>query len=175
MSDDTPCLHRGVARALERLAGDMLIADSGPHVAFIVGVDQTGEPDLWIAGSDGKSHNIARISVARVNESARPAPWTWDDLAAASTFLSDLVSGLQPYNHRGFDDPVRGAVDYARRQRDHRRERALQKMIEKQQKFKCTCGLYFRTERGMKQHRARAWIHKGEPGGLPAGHRAEFP
>lgn len=122
--------HRGVARALEDLAGRMAIADDGPHVAFVVGVMPDGRPTMWIAQPDGTQHDLDRCGFARTCDPAptdadgrRDAPWTIVDLIDAASYFRDVSVIL----------PQVGAGDrthaHAIRRHEHRQEHLLRHMI----------------------------------------------
>ncbi|WP_116996345.1 hypothetical protein [Desertimonas flava] len=116
--------HRSVAEALERLAGQVMIADDGPHVAFVIGVNIGDPPSLWVCDRQGDVVPFDHVRnatdrpdpTAPSTETGRAAPWTPGDLAEASALVHDLLIAWQHTN-----DPEQ-ALDQARRMYRRRRD-----------------------------------------------------
>jgi hypothetical protein len=118
--------HRSVAQALERLAGDVLIADDGPHVAIVLGVNPDRPPSVWFADRDGHHYPIDALLSPDGDESPaadlgagfamQQAPFTLYDVVVVQRWLCDFVGA---FSATGEFDTARRMADAAwRRYRD---------------------------------------------------------
>ena len=96
MNDRFDHPHQGVAKALERLAERMVIADDGPYVAFVIGVNVEGHPTMWAADMNGCPTDLRRMSWGKKTETAtQPVPWTFSDLEDADRWLGFYRMGCR--------------------------------------------------------------------------------
>lgn len=128
--------HRGVARGLEDLAGRMVIADDGPHVAFVIGVLPDGRPTMWVVQADGTQHELDKFGFTRRDGDGGVPPdptsgeprgeaccWTLSDLIDAGCYLHD-VAVILPRTGDGAK-----THQHAIRRHEHRQDHLLRHMI----------------------------------------------
>lgn len=156
-------VHRSVARGLERLADDMAIADDGPHVAFVIGIDMSGIPSMWIATRDEIARPADRIAFSqKPGDGSKPTSWTMADMATASSFIHDFIEGARGQRYQATGLPVgrMHPVEYAHYRREQRQQWEIDRHLALDADLldhphPCdACRRRFKTARGMQMHRA---------------------
>lgn len=148
---------RNVAVSLERLSTDMLVADSGPHLAIVLGIEAGKPPHMWFA--DSSPHPIAdpaerlRFGVEPQSK-GRTTPFAVSELEAAHQWLGDYLSAIRMFRYKKVQP-----VDAANEMFAHRQAAEIERIMdagfyEMEHPYQCDgCRRRFKTQGPLTRHR----------------------